>query len=550
MHELQSLLTNRIASGLKRKSITKCSTWAENYRIMGQPYPGKWSFKHHPWTREMHDAEDYEIIGQKAAQMGFTEACLNRCFYSLDIKAQSILYILPTDGDASNFSASRFDPALEQSPHLKKIFSNVKNVGHKRAGSANLFVRGSRSRSALKSDPVSKVIFDELDEMNQNHISLAEERMSGQSDIQTWKISTPTIDDFGINGYYNNSTQDHYFFKCPRCGKQTELIFPDCLIITAEEVTDPRIKETHLVCKECKGRLEHRTKVDWLQNGEWVAKYPGRLSRGFHINQLYSMADACEPYKIAILYLKSLTNPTDAQEFNNSKLGIVYVADGAQVTDEMLDEAIGGYTSLQTSPPNAFVTMGIDVGKWCHYEITQYIFDKEVSSPDLAVISRARVLKAGKVLDFYELDTLMRQYKVSSCVIDSQPETRLALEFANRFYGLVHLCIYGQGVSGKNIHLHAEGEHKVTVDRTSWLDASMSRFKGNRIHLPQDIGLEYRQHIKAPVRIYKKDQNGNPMGLYVNGGKDDHFAHARNYSEIALACGLKNFGSQDTESPI
>jgi len=160
------------------------------------------------------------------------------------------------------------------------------------------------------------------------------------------------------------------------------------------------------------------------------------------------------------------------------------------------------------------------------------------------------VLKASKVLHFSELDTLMRQYKVSSCVIDSQPEARLALEFANRFYGLVHLCIYGQGVSGKNIHLHAENEHKVTVDRTSWLDASLSRFKTDRIHLPQDIGHEYRSQIKAPVRIYKKDRDGNPVGLYVNGNKDDHFAHARNYNEIALACGLKSFGSQDIDSPI
>jgi hypothetical protein len=37
------------------------------------------------------------------------------------------------------------------------------------------------------------------------------------------------------------------------------------------------------------------------------------------------------------------------------------------------------------------------------------------------------------------------------------------------------------------------------------------------------------------VRIYEKDVDGNPIGKYVKAGSDDdHFAHARNYSEIAL----------------
>ena len=63
---------------------------------MGNPFPGLWTFDHHPWLREMMDSEDQFCVGQKAAQMGFTEVALNRSFYKLDIKKVSVLYILPS----------------------------------------------------------------------------------------------------------------------------------------------------------------------------------------------------------------------------------------------------------------------------------------------------------------------------------------------------------------------------------------------------------------------------------------------------------------------
>ena len=130
---------------------------------MGQPYPGLLNHKHHPWTKAMRDCEDEFIVGQKAAQLGFTEVALDKCFYAIDIKGLSVMYVLPASNpDASDFSTSRFDPALELSPHLEHLFSEVKNIGHKRAGSANLYLRGSRSRSQLKSVPVGLLILDEM----------------------------------------------------------------------------------------------------------------------------------------------------------------------------------------------------------------------------------------------------------------------------------------------------------------------------------------------------------------------------------------------------
>jgi phage terminase large subunit GpA-like protein len=130
----------------------------------------------------MHDSEAELNVGQKSAQMGYTETVLNITFYNIDVRNIDCLYVLPAKTpDASDFSAARFDPALELSPHLSKIFSEVKNVGHKRAGTTNLYIRGSRSRAGLKSVPVGFIVLDELDEMTQENVRwLLKERRSGQ----------------------------------------------------------------------------------------------------------------------------------------------------------------------------------------------------------------------------------------------------------------------------------------------------------------------------------------------------------------------------------
>jgi hypothetical protein len=45
--------------------------------------------------------------------------------------------------------------------------------------------------------------------------------------------------------------------------------------------------------------------------------------------------------------------------------------------------------------------------------------------------------------------------------------------------------------------------------------------------------MEYKDHVKALVRTYEKDENGNPKARYIETGAD-HYAHAQVYSEIAL----------------
>ncbi len=77
------------------------------------------------------------------------------------------------------------------------------------------------------------------------------------------------------------------------------------------------------------------------------------------------------------------------------------------------------------------------------------------------------------------------------------------------------------------------------------LDIALGRFHNGSIALPGDVTPKYKEQLKSPVRIYKKDQYGNPVGDYISVAKgakvmedsknaQDHFAFARCYCEMAL----------------
>lgn len=512
--------------------------------MMSKPFPGPWTFKHHPWLREMHNSEASMNVGMKAAQMGFTEWALNETFFHIDVKGVDCLYVLPSEGDAGDFSAGRFDPALEESPHLRNLFSNVRNVGHKRAGSANLYIRGSRSRSKLKSIPTGFIVFDEVDEMSQDNIPLAMERASGQLSRQVLMISTPTIekDDYGIFGYFMNTTQEHYQFKCPGCDKFIEFLFPESVIICGEHRNDPDIKKSHYICHKCGKVLHHEQKPELLANGKFVQTVAGRDERGFTVNQLYSSAQAGQPENIVKAYLDGQEDPAKEQEFFNSKLALPHTVAGARLDDHDIDNCIKPFRIGKTHDVNGYVTLGVDVGKTIYYEVDEYrLVDKGIEVNDMAI---CRILDANTCVAFEQLDEVMRKYNVNFCIVDRHPEMRAAYQFATRFWGKVLLCMYGRGITGKQLQIGTESEKTVTVDRTSWLDLSLGRFRSGRAHLPQNIPNEYRSHLKNLVRSYEVDSQGNPFVRYVDIGPD-HFAHARNYAEIAFPFAAELGGHQN-----
>ena len=294
-----------LRAGLVSSTLGTCSRWVCHRRVMGEPFPGPYSFKYHPWCIEPHDATSDFVSVMKAAQMGLTEVAINRSFFTVDVLKRDVLYVLPTALNASDFAKSRFNTALLYSQYLKDMFTDTNTIGLKQAGGVNLYIRGSRGDSNLKSIPVSVLILDEADEMDQRAIHLALERLSGQLHKLVFSLSTPTIPKFGIHKLYLQGSQEHFYFKCPLCGRLTELIFPDCLEICGESITDPDVKRSFIKCKECEGKLNHQTKPEWLRGAKWEPTVTvDEDHRSFYINQMYSYT--VSPPELALAYFRGV----------------------------------------------------------------------------------------------------------------------------------------------------------------------------------------------------------------------------------------------------
>jgi hypothetical protein len=323
------------------------------------------------------------------------------------------------------------------------------------------------------------------------------------------------------------------------------------LEICGEAITDPAVKKSYLKCKECKKRIEHEEKPNFLKTAFWE---PTMLvdedHRSFYINQMYSYT--VTPGDLALAYFRGVGDEAAMVEFHNSKQGLPYIPDGGQVTDGEIENSIRPYFKENQRPDigtDRCIVMGIDQGKMNHVVVVEFMMN---GSGDLNAAAFAKVLWEGKLPgdDFETLDPLMREWQIRAAVIDADPQINDARRFARRFPGYAYLCRYRRGVTGKELQVSEEdsGAPIVTVDRTNWLDASMGRFHSDRVTLPGDTTLEFKDHIKNLVRTYEKDELGNSKAVYMNTGPD-HFSHAFNYAEIALplAAGVVSGGDVDEQ---
>ena len=493
--------------------------------------PQLWDFQYYPWLREMHDSTATRNVGQKSAQMGYTELILNWTFFKNDIKKQSVLYVLPTDDNAGDFSSTRFDPAIESSEHLTAMYSDTKNKGLKRAGMAALYIRGSRAKNKLISIPVGNIAIDELDQMVQSHIELIWERMSGQFEKQSWSISTPTVGGYGINKMFVHTTEEHFFFNCPHCSRSIELTL-DNLEICGENQDDLDYLKSRIFCGSCKQTLTQEDKHIYLQGGVFVPKSTEADSdnRGFYINQLYSSTISAS--ELALSYLKGLEDDDAEREFFNSKMGLPHVPSSYQVSQEDLDSCKGKFTKVDNSHGlDQFITMGVDIGTKIDYEIDAWDLDAYTEINE----NKYRMLTEGSVDDFEELDDLMIQFGIHYAVIDANPERRASLAFCKRHAGRARMCFYGIAKMDRDIN-PSDTDPIVSVNRAMWMDLVVKKFKNGSASIPANTSIEYQNMIKANVKIVKEDGHGNVIFIYDNLGIPDHRMHARTYSEIALKC--------------
>ena len=509
-------------------------TWATTHRSMLIP-DRPFDLDGHKYLKAIYECQAKTMVVYKAAQMGISEYLLSYALHACDKRKATVLYIFPNDGLISDFSTARLSPAIEASDYLASIVHDhtgssgkkgANRITLKRIRDRFLYMRGGQVKPdgkapQLKSVDADLCIIDEIDECDPRVRDIATKRL-GHSPIGEMRlVSTPTYPGVGIHAEYVLSDQREWFIPCVHCGHRQTVTIDN--IVTERDDTK-RPKAWHQIDGKAFAACAHcQKKLDLLVDGEWVATYPDREVTGFHVKKFFG--PVCDLDGI-IDGLRSY-NTTRQRETTNQDLGEVFIPDGGQLTDQVLDATRRDYG--HGPKPGARCYAGIDVGSVLHMVI------REAPDPETG---ERRQLFAGEV-SWDRAAQLLRQYKPTTVVIDGLPETKAVRDLQDAFpRNMIWACYYNDGAASNQKGDYAQWKYKegtVVADRTRSLDEMYARIYEGVNTLPgsaKDLPRYYEQ-LKAPVRVIEKSGKGEEVAKYVEGTQADHYAHAENYCALA-----------------
>jgi hypothetical protein len=488
--------------------------------------------------RALYEDDHPDIVIEKAAQVGVSEWMVSWALHHLD-QGRHVLYVLPTEDDVSDFSASRFGTAIEASPYLSSRVvqgheRGADRVTLKRIGDGFLFLRGGKIKSGpatggeekasqLKSIPADCAVSDEYDEIDPRADAFIVERMKAIGSYgHRARVSTPTYPGSGIHPLYMASDMHVWHVQCPGCNDWQSLTL-EKLVTEWDDLERPQhwntdgAGEPALWCSKCHHPLDRGAE------GMWIPTYPGRATRGRLISRLFMPERPLQE----ILDGLAQTDESKRKQIFNQAMGLPYRSRGAQsLTDEILDACKRDYGH---GPQTGGAFAGIDVGRVLHVVIRGADWTQRA---------------AFEHADFdNDLADRLREHGVLVTVIDGEPETRAARAFqASHADQPIWLADYpGSGLPNDVEPVRWDTDRMlVKADRTRILDSTLALFRrgakreAGGATLPataRDIP-NYYAHLKAPVRQLVRDSKGNSIAVYHEAGAD-HYAHAEAYTLIA-----------------
>lgn len=171
--------------------------------------------------------------------------------------------------------------------------------------------------------------------------------------------------------------------------------------------------------------------------------------------------------------------------------------------------------------------MGVDTGKLLHVVVSRRPEAKE----DWA---KREVIWIGTVQSYEELDSLMKRYRVSRCVIDALPEIHATRDFSNRHRGSVFLNYFNESQRGST--KWDREQHIVQINRTEALDAAKKGIRDEQVVLPRRGRLleEFADHLASDAKkLIEDEETGAKSYRYLRIGTN-HFSLAFTYDWLAL----------------
>jgi len=490
--------------------ITPFLDWALK---VPEPKAGILDFDRFPFQKELYSqggAMDRELVVMKATQVGVSTYLLRWAMYHADIRGVNALYVFPKRQQMYDFADARIRAAILASPYLKERIpqSHVNNKGLKQINTGFLYARGSESKDDLDAVDADVLCLDEYDTLRQENIPDAERRISGSQNGLIRRVGVPSIPGYGIDGLFGKTDMRRWMVPCDACNERQPLTY----YANVDE------ESAQLVCHKCRKPID-------AAKGEWVAEYPDRDIRGYHVPRLVVPGLDLKP----IIEAHQKTSPYEVSVHYNKDLAEAYAPEEGRLSDEAIDAASRDHIAKEALdiPPCDVVTMGVDVA-------SVRALNVRVSAYRLPVhgLPVKQNLWLGEVDDFGKVAELMERYAVNMACIDHEPEHRMARALAERYPGRVYLAHFITGRSETSLDVKPE-MRTVGVKRTEILDATFDAIRQQRNLLPAEKPKDYAKHLQAMSRVVKELADGRVRGEYQSVAADD-YAFAEAYDTLAL----------------
>lgn len=456
----------------------------------GQPL----DWKDHAFMWDIYGDWSPIIVGLKAAQVTWSTCFSYKTLFAAKNYGLDVIYSLPTADDARDFVSGKVNRLIASNPILSEWTADKDSVEQKKVGKNTIYYVGTWNPRAAIRIPADLYVSDETDRSKQDIVRQFKTRLQHSKFAWEWYFSNPSAPGVGVDKYWQESDQKHWFFKCEGCNLYQYL--------TMDNIHTLSPSKSIFACKKCKKELDrHR--------GEWVKRWKNKPISGYWVSLLMC------PWVSANDILKK-KGEMNEEQFTNFVLGQPHIGKGNVLTQNIFFSNLVDRINPQDARPIIGVDTGVDI---------RYVIGNKYG-----------LYYHGECKDYSELEKLMERYTDAIMVIDQGGDIIGSRKLRERFKHRVYLCNTSIKDKGDSLIRWDDDQEVVFADRNKCIQLVVDELNERRIPIFGSMSdwwtlWTHFSHIYR-VEEYNED-TGQTKFTWMRSDRDD-YALATVYWRIGM----------------
>lgn len=456
----------------------------------GQPL----DWKDHAFMWDIYGDWSPTIVGLKAAQVTWSTCFSYKTLFAAKKFGADIIYSLPTADDARDFVAGKVNRLISSNPKLSEWTADKDSVEQKRVGKNSIYYVGTWNPRAAIRIPADIYVSDETDRSKQEIVRQFKTRLQHSKLAWEWYFSNPSAPGVGVDKYWQESDQKHWFIRCEGCLTDQYM--------TMDNIITLGPGNSIFGCKKCKKELNRRV-------GKWVKRWKDKSISGYWVSLLMC------PWVSANDILKKKTEMSEEQ-FTNFVLGQPYVGKG----NVLLQNTFFANLIDQVNPQDARPIIGVDTGIDIRY----------------VVGNKYGLFHHSECKDYSELEKLLQRWPDAIMVIDQGGDIIGPRKLREKYPHRVFLCFFRQDRKNDSIITWNDEDNTVVADRNKLIQLVVDELTERRIPIfgSQSEWWPLWTHFSHIYRVEEYNENtGQTKFTWMRSDRDD-YALATVYWRIGM----------------